>query len=562
MKKLISFALILTLSLALFAMLTGCTENATTENDPVETSDAAPTGEAAAPTDEDDDTGQPLPVKDELIIGFTSIPTHFDPLQSGSAGVLLFSSLIAADADMNIVPDLAESWEISNDGMVYTFNLRDDALFTDGTPVKASDVVFSYYTIMNGATSTDLSIVESVAAADDSTIVITLKQPRSVFLLTAAEVYIAPEHLYNDDFGLNPVGSGPFKLEQYNADEQFILTANEAYYAGAPAMKRVVFVKMDSEDVRLAAAQSGQVDITLTSAVTAAGVGEVPGYYLLVEESVDNMGIALPFTLNEGEINEYGAPVGNDVTGDIAVRKALSYGIDRQKICDDALSGFASPAYSENDGMPWSNPENKIDYDLDLAKKYLDDAGWIDEDGDGIRSKDGVRASFALLYFANDSVRQAVAHATAQQARDNLGIEIDVDAAATADFAATMYSTPIILAWGSSNPMTSYYLFHSSNAGKDDWYNPENYRNATVDSYLDQALNAKSLEESYEYWKKAQWDGITGTSLKGDAAYVFLINKKHLYWAREGLNTGRQKIHAHGDAWPLVANLKDWKWEQ
>jgi peptide/nickel transport system substrate-binding protein len=142
----------------------------------------------------------------------------------------------------------------------------------------------------------------------------------------------------------------------------------------------------------------------------------------------------------------------------------------------------------------------------------------------------------------------------------SLGIEIDVDAAASADFAMTMYSMPLILAWGSSNPTTSYMLFHSSNSGKDDWYNPENYRNPTVDGYLDAAMNAKTLEESYQYWQKAQWDGTTGTSMKGDSAYIFLINKDHLYWARNGLDTGVQKINAHGDAWPLVANLKEWKW--
>jgi peptide/nickel transport system substrate-binding protein len=550
MKKVLALALALILALA---MLAGCA----TTTPPAEDGTTPP---ASTPTTDGTTPPITVPLKDEVIIGFTSIPAHFDPLQGASAAVLLFSSLVQTDADMNVIPDLAESYNISDDGLSYTFKLRSGAKFTDGAPVKASDVVFSYNTIMAGATSTDLSVVDKVEATDDATVVITLKQPRSVFILTVTGVGIAPEHLYNEDFGLNPVGSGPFKLAQYNVDEQFILEANEDYYGGAPAMKRVVFVKMDSEDVRLAAAQAGQVDITLTSAVTAAGVGEISGYYLLNEESVDNMGIAVPFTYDEGVINEYGAPVGNDVTGDLAVRRALAYGIDRQKICDDALSGFAKPAYSENDGMPWSNPDNKTEFDLALAQKYLDDAGWIDSDGDGIRERDGVRASFALLYFANDSVRQAVAHAVAQQARENLGIEIDVDAAATADFAATMYSMPLILAWGSSNPMTSYKLFHSSNAGKDDWYNPENYRNATVDGYLDQALNAKTLEESYEYWQKAQWDGATGTSMKGDSAYIFLINKDHLYWAREGLDTGDQKIHAHGDGWPLVANLKDWKW--
>jgi len=550
-RSILSLLLALLLMLSLFTACAKKDEPSTTTStpDPATTSDTEPT---TAPDTE--------PEKSELTIGFTSVPSNFDPLQGTSTTVLLFSALVQTDANMNVIPDLAESYSVSDDGLVYTFALRNDVKFTDGTAVKASDVIFSYETIIENATSIDLSVVDKIEATDDSTVVITLKKPNSVFILTVTTVGIAPEELYSEDFGLNPVGSGPFKLAQYSVDEQFILEANEDYYAGVPEMKRVIFVKMDSEDVRLAAVQSGQVDITLTSAVTAAGIVSVPGYYLLNKETVDNMGFVVPFTYDEGVINEYGAPVGNDVTGDPAIRKALAYGLDRQLICDDALSGFASPAYSENDGMPWSNPESKIDYDLSFAQKTLDDAGWIDSDGDGIREKDGLKASFALLYFANDSVRQAVAHAVAQQARENLGIEIDVDAAASADFATVMYSNPMILAWGSSNPMTSYKLFHSSNAGRDDWYNPENFRNSKVDEYLDAALNAKSIEESYEFWQKAQWDGETGTSMKGDSPYIFLINKDHLYWAREGLDTGTQKIHAHGDAWPLVANLKEWKW--
>ncbi|MDR1217758.1 MAG: ABC transporter substrate-binding protein [Oscillospiraceae bacterium] len=494
----------------------------------------------------------------EVTIGFTSIPSNYDPLNGFTNGVqLLFSALVQTDADMNVVPDLAESYDVSGDALTYTFKLRGGVRFTDGSPVTASDVVFSYNTLMANATGIDLSAVESVAAAGGD-IIIKLKQPRSVFILTAAQVGIVPEHAYGDGFALAPVGSGPFKLAQYDVDQQFILEANGDYYAGAPAISRAIFLKMSDEDTRLLAAKAGQVDITLTSAVNAAA-NTIDGYALLVEKSVDNMGIAAPVVPDTGDVNEYGYKLGNNVTSDIAIRKALAYGLDRQKICDEALSGYASPSYTENDGMPWSNPESAIEYDLALAVKYLEDAGWTDTDGDGIREKDGVRASFPLLYFAGDSVRQAVAMSAANQARDGLGIEIIVEGAGE-DLSERMFSEPMILAWGSSNPMTTYMLFHSSNAGKDDWYNPENYRSGTVDGYLDSALGAASIEESIPYWQNAQWDGETGTSMRGDAPYVFLINKDHLYWVREGLDTGTQKIHAHGDAWPLVENLKNWRW--
>ncbi|MDR1440514.1 MAG: ABC transporter substrate-binding protein, partial [Clostridiales bacterium] len=496
----------------------------------------AEAGTAAAPVAGRAAGAQP---RDEVVIGFPSVPSNYDPLDGFSSGVqLLYSALVQTDADMNVVPDLAESWEVSGDALTYTFRLRSGARFTDGTDVTARDAVFSYGTAMANATGIDLSMVDSVAE-EGGDVAIRLKRPRSVFLLTAAQVGIVPEHAYGGDFALNPIGSGPFALAQHDVDQQFILEANEDYYAGAPAIKRAVFLKVSGEDRQLLAARGGEVDIALASAtIAAANAGALPGYRLLVEKSVDNMGIAAPVVPDDGGVNEYGYRIGNAVTSDIAVRKALAYGLDRQRICDEALSGYASPAYSENDGMPWSNPESAIDYDLGLALKYLDDAGWADADGDGIRERGGVRASFPLLYFAGDSVRQAVAMSAAIQARDSLGIEILVEGAGE-DLGERMFSEPLLLAWGSSNPMTTYMLFHSSNAGKDDWYNPENYANPAVDAYLDAALGAKTLDESVPSWQSAQWDGSTGTSMRGDAPYIFLINKDHLYWAREGLDTGR-----------------------
>ena len=150
--------------------------------------------------------------------------------------------------------------------------------------------------------------------------------------------------------------------------------------------------------------------------------------------------------------------------------------------------------------------------------------------------------------------------AVSNQILENLGIEMIVEGVSWDELPARMYSEPLVLAWGSSNPKTSYKLYHSSNAGKDDWYNPENFTSETVDGYLDAALSAKSLEEAIPFWQKAQWDGETGTSMRGECPYIFVLNKTHVYWAREGLDTGVQKIHAHGDAWPLVQNIAEWTW--
>ena len=551
MKTLTAFLLILTM---LFS-LTACGNSASSPADNTDKPSTSAPESSGTTFGENKETA----AKDEVVIGFTSVPSNYDPLNGFYNGVqILYSALVQTNANMEVVADLAADYNVGDDALTYNFTLREGAKFSNGTAITAEDVVFSFETAKANASSLDLSKMESISA-NGNDITIQLSKPDSTFILTVCNVGIVPKASYGEDFALNPISSGPYKLVQYDVDQQFILEANEHYYGTAPGISRVVFVKMADQDTRLLAVQSGQVDITLTSAVVAAN-NSVNGYYLLQEETVDNFGIAMPYTASQDEVNEYGYPVGNDFTSDITIRKALAYGLDRQKVCEEALNGYGAPAYSENDGMPWYNPESEIEYNLEYAQQLLTDAGWVDTDGDGIREKDGVKASTTLLYSAGDDVRQTIAMAVSNQVLENLGIEMIVEGVGWEDLPARMYSEPLILAWGSSNPKTSYMLYHSSNAGKEDWYNPENFASEVVDSYLDAAIGAKTLEEAIPFWQKAQWDGETGTSMRGECSYIFILNKTHLYWAREGLDTGDQKIHAHGDAWPLVQNVAQWKW--
>lgn len=497
--------------------------------------------------------------KTQVTIGFSSEPTSWDPCTGyGSTGPIIFSTLLEVNGKNELVNDLATEYKISDDALTWTYKIRDDAYFTDGEKLTAKDVAFTYNTTKDSASFVDLTMLDKATALDDTTVEFKLNKPTSTFAMTSAEIGIVPEHAYSADFGEKPIGSGAYKMVQWDKGQQFILEANENYYGKKPEIKKAVFLINTDEDARFVAAQSGEVDIALTSATIA--VNEIPGMNLISVKSVDNRGITLPVVPDEGKVTEKGYKIGNNVTSDIAIRKALSYGIDREKIADEALNGFASPAYTECDGMPWWNEETVIQTDVEQAKKFLDDAGWKDTDNDGIREKNGLKAEFNCMYFAGDSMRQAVALSVANQAKENLGIAINVEGVSSDETITRMFSEPMIMGWGSSNPITSYMLYHSSNAGKEDFYNPENFKSATVDSYLDQALNATSVDASLEFWKKAQWDGTTGTSMKGEAPWTFLVNMDHLYYAKDGLDIGEQKLHAHGAAWPLVANLKDWKW--
>ena len=172
---------------------------------------------------------------------------------------------------------------------------------------------------------------------------------------------------------------------------------------------------------------------------------------------------------------------------------------------------------------------------------------------------DGLKAEFTCVYPSGDSVRQAVAMAAAEQFRA-IGIHVIVEGTSWDDISKRMFSDAVCMGWGSSNPYTSYSLFHSDNMLRDDYYNPEGYSSAVVDGYLQAAMEALTVEEANRNWQLAQWDGTTGTAMQGDCPWVWLVNVQHLYYVRDGLDIGQQQLHAHGASMPLLQNLRDWSW--
>ena len=502
----------------------------------------------------------PAAERSRVIVSISTEPETLDPCQGWGHGTtpLVQSSLVEYRQDMTFANDLATAYTLSDDGLVWTFRLRDDVKFTDGEPLTASDVVFTFETAKKSQSSLDLTFLEKAEAPDDTTVVFTLTKPTSSFLNTVATIGIVPEHAYGPDYGSAPIGSGPYVFVQWNRQEQLILQANHDYYGQVPAIEEVVIIFQD-EDAAFAAAKAGQVDVALTSATLADA--KIDGYRLEAVTTVDNRGFTLPMTPNEGKVTESGHPIGNDVTCHLEIRQAMAYGIDRTVIAEAALNGYATPCYSVNDGFPWNNPETKLETDVAYAKQLLADNGWADLDGDGIVEKDGIKAEFTCIYPSGDSMRQAVAMAAAQQLKE-IGISILVEGTSWDDIAKRMFSEAVCMGWGSSNPYESYCLFHSSGMLRDDYYNPEGYSNPVVDSYLEAAMQALTVEEANRYWQLAQWDGETGTAMQGDCPWVWLVNAQHLYYVRDGLDIGQQQLHAHGASMPLLQNLKQWTWAE
>lgn len=505
--------------------------------------------------------GKEVPInnsKSDLVLAIGSEPDGgFDPCTGwGRYGSPLFqSTLISTDNNMGIVYDLATEYIISDDGLTWTFKLRNDANFTDGERVTANDVAFTFETAKMSGSIVDLTNMNKATALDDTTVEFKLKKPDLAFIYTIAATGIVPEHAYGPSYGDNPIGSGPFVLVQWDKGQQIIMLANENYYDKVPEIKKVTILFME-EDAAFAAAKSGQLDVAAISPNLARE--KLDGMNLSNIKTIDNRGLTLPYLRDDGKIDANGNPLGNNVTSDIAIRRALSYGLDREALVQNVLNGYGRPAFTECDDMPWANSEAIVDYSIEKAKTLLTEANWIDIDNDGIREKDGIKAEFNLLYNASDSIRQALAMAVALQAEE-LGIKITVEGTSWDIIDKRMYSEAVLMGWGAQSPTETYLLYHSDNKGKD-YYNPEYFSNATIDSYIDSAMNALDINESMEFWKKAQWDGNTGLATQGESPWVWLVNVDHLYYVRSGLDIGTQKIHPHGHAWPVVANLAHWKW--
>ncbi len=451
----------------------------------------------------------------------------FDPAYGWGAGEhvhepLIQSTLVVTNADMSIGYDLATDMQVSEDGLTWTVTIRDDVKFTDGEPLTAADVAFTYNTVKAESTVNDFTMLDSAEALDNTTVVFHMNRPYSTWPYSMAVVGIVPEHAYGPDYGQNPIGSGRYILKQWDKGQQVILEANPDYYGEEVKMKKVVILFM-SEDAAFAAAKAGQVDVAYTAgqqvileanpdyygeevkmkkvvilfmsedaAFAAAKAGQVDvaytaasytdqtidGFDLLAVKTVDNRGINLPAAAEENGI-------GNDFTADVRVRQAINIGFDRQEMIDNVLNGYGTPAYSVCDGMPWYSEADEVTYDPQKAAALLEEAGWV-LNSDGVREKDGQTASLNLLYPMGDSTRQALAADMANQLAE-LGIQTSTEGVGWDTAYDRAQNTPLVWGWGTHSPMEMYNIYHT--VGELARYSP--YANARVgwDTAYDRAQN-------------------------------------------------------------------------
>lgn len=499
---------------------------------------------------------------DELVVNVYSHTKEpaagFDPLLGWGCGHMNFEPLVQStlfkSADYgSIINDLATGYSVSPDGKTWTVNVRDDVKFTDGEKLTANDVAFTFNTAIGSNSELDMSNLESAAAINETAVEFKLKEPQSSFIWRLRYVGIVPEHAYEKEaYGRNPVGSGPYKLIQWDRGQQAIFEYNPDYYGQEPYFKKITMLFLD-KDTAFAAAKSGEVDI---AEIEINNVNQnIDGYNLISLPSSRAFGVSFPMQNNTGNKSLKGDPIGNNVTADIAIRKALNTGIDRKIILEGVLYGKGDVEYTGVDQREFGNPEAKInDSNLEEARKILEDAGWEDIDGDGIREKNGTRAEFDLYYSSSDQTRQALSVAVSEQAK-KLGIKINLKGTNWDEIYANQYSSAVLYAYSSLDTFNLYQQYHSKEA--DDTYkNPGLYSNPVVDGYLELALRSSGQDEATKYWQLAAYDGNTGYGPAGDATWLWLVTMDYLYVVDETLDMGTPQKNAGSD---VLGNIYEWK---
>lgn len=463
---------------------------------------------------------------------------------------LIQSTLFKYDSNATLINDLATSYNISDDLKTYTVNIREGIKFTDESPLTAEDVVFTYNKAKESGETTNLESLDNAQKVNDTTIQFTLNRPDSTFINKLAHVGIVPSDSYNNiTYGENPIGSGPYKLKQWDKGQQVIFERNEDYYGKKPYYRKITNVYLDAETA-FVAAKNGEIDVVEVPVTYLNST--IDGMHTQIMHSIDGRYLSLPVMNNTEEKTVDGKSyIGNDITSDSAIREALMIGINRTNISQGAYNGLADPLYDVvSSSLPWSLNSSLSDGDITQAKEILASNGWVDSDGDGIVEKDGKKASFNLNYGSNDQDDQIIALSVSQQAKD-FGIEIIPQSKQWSEIRNIKSSEPFVFSGGDLDPYMLYQYYSSSLAGKG-WNNVPGYNNPQVDKLMENAMNIE-LNSSYDRWKEV--DKLA----KKDNPYIPLATKPFLLFVsdRVDISPNTQKIYPHGG--DFLGNIYDWK---
>ncbi len=438
-----------------------------------------------------------------LIAAIAGEPDQLDPNKTSayfSFEVLenVYDTLVEPDADLQMRPALAESWDVTPDQLTWTFHLRRGVKFHDGSPLTADDVVYTYRRIIDEElTNVDkLSAVTDVKATNPSTVVIRLKQP-SPNLLTnlggfKGMAIVQRKNVESGEITTHPIGTGPFSFEGQKSGDSITLNANPDYWAGPPKVSGVIFRFIPEKSTALSALQAGEID--WTDSIPTQRVNQLKdddSVNLAVVPSNDYWYLAL---------NEARKP-----WNDVRVRQAIAYAIDRAAIV--AATSYGTAAKNElaiPKGNFWHTDYSRYHYDIDQAKRLLAEANASPQNLDMLVTTE---------YPETVTAAQIIADNLAP-----LGITVNirtVDFATWLDEQNTGHFDMLMMGWlGNIDPDDFYYAQHHT----DGTSNAQKYSNPEVDKLLDAGRVETNQDARADIYRRA------ATIIADDCSYIYLYN--------------------------------------
>jgi peptide/nickel transport system substrate-binding protein len=451
---------------------------------------------------------------------------------------LLYDSLTQFMPDGTIQPKLALKWEVSKNGLVYTFTLAPTARFHDGTPVTAADVKFTFDAARDPKTQSSdegLETVKSVEVLTPRTVRVTITRVTPQFLAEGGARGIVPKHLLEgkdlstDAFNQKPIGSGPYRLVSFTPGQAIVLEAVPDFYRGAAKIRRVIFKILPDQNVILTQLRSGEIQYALLQPRDLAAVQNTAGLRVVESPTPRFYDLTLNFQ--------------RPFWQDHRVREAVLRALDREAIVQKVLLGHGQAVHANATPSSWvyTSEVPRYPYDPARAKQLLDDAGWR-PGSDGIRTKDGQRLRFTVMLKNFDRTLEQV-FVIAQQQLLPVGVDLQIERVEPGVFPQRMRAgnfDALSRVWNPVyDPDQSNLLRTGNRYG--------GYSNPQVDALLDRTLATLDRAKRKQAFMDLQ------RLLSQDLARLYLYTESELHVVPAGLR---------GVEWHpvnLFWNLKDWE---
>ena len=475
---------------------------------------------------------------DHLVISLDSDPPLLNPfLDAGDANTSyicghIIETLVDLDYDtLELKPLLATSWEVSDDHLSYTYHLDKRATFSDGHPVTAEDVRFSWEVINNPENDTAsirsyLQDITAVNILDDHTIQFIVSKPYFRHLSSIGSIGVLPKHLYgNDAFNTHPlnrapVGSGPYVFERWDTGQRIVLTRNENYWGPKQPIEKRIWRVITDDNAALQALISGETDYYRMKPDAWHRNASTPEF----KEKFNRFTPDAPIPGYLGSYNYIGWNIRKPQFADKRVRQALCMLFDRQLIIDTVWGGlgrritsgiyFRAPEY--NDSIePWP-------FDPEAAAALLDEAGWIDSDQDGVRDKDGLKLEFELGYASGNPEYDRLG-TVYQEELKRVGVTLILAPIEWASFIQQLQNRSFdacMPAWLMTPEPDPYQLWHSSQA--ENGSNYPGFINAESDQLIEDGRLQFDQAERVKLYHRQQ------EILHEEQPYLFLYSRPGL----------------------------------